>query len=423
MKQIEKGLSFESSELDIDLKTYTNAIEHYYKNFKDSVDLKNNIPIFLDTNILLRFYSISFKQRELLTKFFNDNIKNLYISGQVQKEFIKNREEVIQKYFHSALESMSENLKSDVIDKTNQYKNNHKEVLKDFDYIEKAINSQLKSFDKITEKLKKDIDALRIKNKELTFTDDFLNLINQFDQTYRIDSNESEFLKKEFNELCKNIDKSKLKNDLAKKTNFAIPGIADILEKPDNPFGDYFIYHELIKCSLDKNTDILFLTYDTTKGDWIKTNKEPHNHYILRTFQITNKSIYIIDAERFFEKQLKTNFESLINNDSNNSIFDFQEIILDYITLEKIIRAIAEFICIDKSEILPLNQIMYQLIDRDIIDENIYRDFSNVTQVKNQLTHRTSDFLKERYSDEFLLRTSLIIESLINYFNKIYSEL
>jgi predicted nucleic acid-binding protein len=147
--KIVEGKSFKSTEINVGLTTYIKSIQHYYNNFNDSIELKNDIPIFLDTNILLRYYSISFKQRELMKKFFIENKDRIYLSSQVQKEFIKNREEVIQKYFHSALESMIENLKSDIIDRNIKFKNEHKEILKDFDYVDKVIQKQIKSFEKV----------------------------------------------------------------------------------------------------------------------------------------------------------------------------------------------------------------------------------------------------------------------------------
>lgn len=426
MQKIEKGTSFESPELNIDLKAYTSAIEHYYKNFEDSIQLKNDIPIFLDTNILLRYYSISFKQRELLREFFTNNVNKLYISGQVQKEFIKNREEVIEKYFQSALESMLSNFQSNVIDKTAKYKEENSEILKDFTYLENEINKQLKGFEKISSKLKEDIDKQRIENRQLNFSDEFLDLIATFNLDFKLDLAESTFLEKEFNELTKLVDKNKLKNDLKSKKNFSIPGIADILEKPENPFGDYYIFHEMIKCSLEKKSDILFLTYDTTKGDWLKTNKDAHVHYILRVYQIANKSIFIIDAERFFKEHLKTNFESLINNTLITNITENEnakDIILDYINLEKLIRQIAEYVCIEDSETLPLNKVLYQFLDRSYINEEVYRNFSDVFQVRNQLVHRSADFINGRYNEGFLIKTLEVLKSLLDKFNELYSDL
>ncbi|MBD8082034.1 PIN-like domain-containing protein [Chryseobacterium caseinilyticum] len=426
MIKIQKNQTFKSPEISIDLKTYKKAIEHYYNNFNDALEMNNDIPIFLDTNILLRFYSISFKQRELLRMFFKDNFRKLCLSGQVQKEFIKNREDVIQKYFQSALESMSESLKSDIIDRTIKYKSDHKEVLKDFDYIDKAIEKQIKSFEKVSNDLKKDIDKFRIENKQLNFSDDFLDLIDTFNQNYKLEDDEIDFLKTEFSNLTKNLDIQKLKNDITKKVNFAIPGLADIIEKPENPFGDYFIYHEMIKCALDKKTDIIFLTYDTTKGDWMKPNKEAHIHYILKTFEITGQAIFILDAERFFEKHLKTNFESLIEDTISYHTIDNpleQDILLECVTLERIIRTIAEFVCIERSELKPSGMLLRTLVEMNIIEKDKYQQIRDVMTVRSQITHRSKEFLKQRYSNDFLIRTFDLIEELIDYLNQKYSEL
>ncbi|MFY7844307.1 PIN-like domain-containing protein [Chryseobacterium gambrini] len=426
MEKIQEGKTFKSPDINIDLNTYKKAIEHYYKNFNDALELNNNIPIFLDTNILLRFYSISFKQRELLKAFFTLNSQRIFLSGQVQKEFVKNREDVIQKYFHSALESMSKNLKSDIVDKLTKYKNDHKEVLKDFDYIDKTLQKQIKSFERVGNDLKKDIDQLRIKNKQLNFSDSFLDLINSFNQNFGLDENEIDLLKKEFDILTKGIDAQKLKNDIEKKLNFSFPGLGDMIEKPENPYGDYFIYHEMIKCALENKSDIIFLTYDTTKGDWMKSNKEPHIHYVLRTFELCNQSIFILDAERFFEKHLKTNFESLIDVAKNSHSIDNlieQDILLDCVTLERIIRTISEFVCIEKSEIKPTGILLRNLVEMNIVEKNRYEQIREIMRVRSQISHRSKDYIKERYSKDFLLKIFDELEDCIDYLNKKYSEL
>lgn len=424
--KIEEGKSFKSTEINVDLSTYKKAIEHYYSNFNDSIELRNSIPIFLDTNILLRYYSISFKQRELLKKFFIENKNRIYLSNQVQKEFIKNREEVIQKYFHSALESMIDNLKSDIIDRNIKFKNEHKEILKDFDYVDKAIQKQIKSFEKVQNDLKKDINRLKSQNKQLNFQDEFLDIITLFNQDFCLTENEREFLKKEYNILKQSIDPQKLKNDI-KKTNVAFPGLGDIIEKPESPYGDYYIYHEMIKCSLGEETDIIFLTYDTTKGDWLKTNKDPHIHYIIKTFEIANKAIFILDAERFFEKHLDTNFESLISN-SDTDYYSIenpleQDIILEFVSLERIIRTIAEFVCIERTEMKPVNMLIRALKGMNVIEDENYHQLREISMLKNHLTHRSKEYIKERYTNEALSKILDLIEENIDYLNKKYSEL
>lgn len=423
--KIREGLSFKSTEINVNLNTYKKCIEHYYENFTNSIELKNEIPVFLDTNILLRYYSISFKQRELMKKFFIDNTKRIYLSGQVQKEFIKNREDVIQRYFHSALESMITNLKSEVIDNTIKFQNDHKEILKDFDYVDKSIVKQVKAFEKVHNDLKKDIQTLKTENKQLNFLDEFLEIISQFNQDFSLDSAEQEYLKKEFDILKKDIDPQKVKNEI-KKINFAFPGLGDIIEKPDNPYGDYFIYHEMVKCALKNDTDIIFLTYDTTKGDWMRINKDPHIHYLIKTYEISNKSIFILDADRFFEKHLSTNFESLIGKDKDfysiESIIE-QDIILEFVKLERIIRTIAEFVCVERADLKPLSVIIRNLHEKEIIEDENYHQLREITMIKNHLTHKKKDYIKERYTEELLNKIYNYIENNIDYLNQIYSIL
>lgn len=422
--QITEGTSFKSTEINVDFKTYKETIEHYYKYFNDAVEVKNDIPIFVDTNILLRYYSISFKQRELLKNFLKKNSHRIYITHQVQREFIKNREGVIQKYFHTALESMVDDLNSNVVEATRQYQNNHKEILKDFEYADKAIKDQIGAFEKIKSELNKDIIKLKDENKQLHFKDPFLEIINTFNQDIKLDVVELEFLKKEFDLLTKNIDKQKLKNDLKKETNYAIPGLADILEKSENPYGDYFLYHEMIKFCLEKKLDIVFLTYDSTKGDWMKVNKEPHIHYLLKTYEITEKTVFILDAERFFKEHLSTNFESLINNKIDyysveNSVQ--QDIIIGFISLERIIRTIAEFIVMDDTK--PVSLLIRQFYETNIIDEIHFHQLKEIILAKNELSHKSKDFIEQKYTSVVLMYIYSLIEENIDYLNDVYSSL
>jgi hypothetical protein len=38
----------------------------------------------------------------------------------------------------------------------------------------------------------------------------------------------------------------------------------------------------MIKCALEKETTDIIFTYMTQQGDWLKLNKEPHIHYIIK---------------------------------------------------------------------------------------------------------------------------------------------
>ncbi|RYE12178.1 MAG: hypothetical protein EOP45_23315, partial [Sphingobacteriaceae bacterium] len=98
------------------------------------------------------------------------------------------------------------------------------------------------------------------------------------------------------------------------------PGCAEKKSK-DDPTGDYIIFHELMTYSKQNNCDVIFLTNDTTKGDWLRKDGTNHLHYIENFYLNTGQVIYIIDAERLLSDLFKTSFESLINieDDATNS--------------------------------------------------------------------------------------------------------
>jgi len=425
--KIEKGTSFNTVDIKIGLTKYKQAIEYYFENFESAKDLKNNIPIFLDTNVLLRYYSISFKQREKLEGFFKKYKEQIVLSKQVQKEFIKNREEIIEKYFQTALGGLTQQFKEDVINRITKFEEEHNEIIKDFDFLEKEINTYKPSLEKSLENLEKAIEEKRKQNKLIKFQDETLNLFTSFQQIETLTDEEIKFLSNEFDSLSKNIDPQKIKTEI-KKPNNAFPGMGDIKEKPENPYGDYLLFHEMIKYSNQTNQDIVFLTYDITKGDWLKTNKEPHIHYIQRVFEINNKSIFILDANSFFDNLFSTSFESLIPENNKIDYYSVEshlekEIIIESIGLERIIRTIANYIVIENSEKKSIDRIISDFYQQGLITEDTFNELRKVFHVKNELVHREKQYISKRYGEINLSKVLEIIQKNINLMNDLYSIL
>lgn len=130
---------------------------------------------------------------------------------------------------------------------------------------------------------------------------------------------EKVLLRSEFDSLAKTFSES----DLEKGRN-VFPGAGDIIQKPDDPYGDYLIYHEILKLMIVNNTNVIFLTFDNTKGDWMKKDKLPHLSFVENAFRNSQRAFYILDAERTLEDILNVNIDSLIGVEK------------DEITLEKL---------------------------------------------------------------------------------------
>ncbi|MEL6251959.1 MAG: PIN-like domain-containing protein, partial [Bacteroidota bacterium] len=108
-------ISFGTIVKDLKLKEYVDSIELYKSNFKKTLELKEETPIFIDTNILLRYYSISFSNRKILFDFFKKYKRRIFVTSQVQKEFVKNREDIIGRFFNETLDKLEEKAEPPVL--------------------------------------------------------------------------------------------------------------------------------------------------------------------------------------------------------------------------------------------------------------------------------------------------------------------
>lgn len=314
-----------------DIKKYKECLDIYSSNFENIIKLNNILPIFLDTNILLRYYTVSFSARKKLFTFFKDNKDRIVITKQVQKEFIKNREEVIQKFFNQVTNRIPEDFKSEIVNKLKNFLDKHKVVLKDYPYVEKELEKHKVELEDVLEKLNIDSETKYKEYKNLIWKDEFLDLLNEFQLIDNLTEEELKLVKNKFDLLKKEIGTNNI-DALLNKPNFVFPGMCDIKEKPDNPYGDFIILHEMMKYIINKKTDVIFLTFDNSKGDWMSKNKSPYLHYVQNVYMNTNKIMYILDADRTLEKLLSVDIDSLLHKDTpidfNISVDDINNIFM-----------------------------------------------------------------------------------------------
>ena len=410
-------ISFATKLKELNISSYAESIKIYLEAVENAIELKSDIPIFIDTNILLKYYSISFISRKTLFNFLKKHKKRIFITSQVQKEFVKNREDIIERFFNETLEKLEGNFKDEIKNKAQSYVERNKILFEDFPIFEKKINSLIQDIEKAQEQLEKEIADIKSRLNETKYQDEFLSLTLEMNLIDILSEEDTKFLKTEFDILKKSVDISKIKNEICKPQN-AFPGMMDIKEKPENPYGDYLIFHEILKYLNDNNTDAIFLTYDTTKGDWIKENKEPHNHYIQTCYLATGKTLFFLDAERFFNKHLKRHLNSLVSKvDYYSPKSDFEkEFILSFVGLEKIMRIIAEYVVIDNPNSSSLLRISRLFSERNYIKDGTHSELKFLIKYRNNLMHLPNhhqlDSLSDSERSEILIRLNLVIEEM-----------
>lgn len=296
------------------------ALSLYSENLESALNFENDIPIFLDTNVLLDYYKISFTERDDIIKFFDENKSRIYITNQIEKEFLKHRIDHIRSYLNSVdefvnayknIKSEIEKLKSGEIKGFNHYTkenpilvNDHSELCSELTDLNKEISTALEkifeenNFEKRISEKEEQINEIRKKlegKADIERDDPLLKIVTQFNIIDNLSEEEITFLKKQYDELYKEFEP--LKADHNSNWKYTFPGCGD---KKDDPYGDFIIYHEMIKFQCNSTKDAIFLTNDTTKNDWLLRNKvelKPYTHYIINSYSLSGHTLYIFNAK------------------------------------------------------------------------------------------------------------------------------
>lgn len=322
---IDKEFTFHKTGWDI--PTTQAALSHYNSNKKEYANwlYDSDIKIFLDTNILINLYTISQSQRKQLLKFLKKNQNRIYLTEQVSKEYLKHRLSKAQG-IRDAYKCLSNQYK-DVLESTLK---NLRNALKNFEtFSSKSIiiddlpdtSAALQTFcDKIrsvftlTEDLENElqndstaiIDSFDretgniISGLQYEYVDPILDIIANLNVLPSLEPEELSYLKESYDTLLDEFNS--VKDDKAKKDAATFPGCGDRKKNSNeqSPYGDFIIYHEMLKFIKEQQEDVLFITRDITKSDWIRLDKRPFVHYIIDMYGHTQHLIFIIPANEFF---------------------------------------------------------------------------------------------------------------------------
>ena len=317
-----------------------NAFAYYEDHKKQQKELyKSSIPIAIDTNVLLELYSISFKERNAFLKFINENAHRIIITSQVQTEYMRHRISAIQSFvktlkevegfpkkiqdslkqaFDTALSQLKSNgnrpiVLNDMSDVPNLLKE-VREFLEQHKFEEAFVNELEQKFAPLAESVKKGVaDSLGKAVYELN--DPVLAALSKTTILEKLSVEEETFLRERYDNLLNEFTQNK--QDVNKKDLYTFPGCGDRkkIKEGRDPLGDFFIYHELLSYMKNKNQDVVYLTNDVTKSDWIKPDGKPFNHYIVDTYINTGHMLYIFNARDF----TTLSFEAVAEVDSSES--------------------------------------------------------------------------------------------------------
>ena len=311
------GLEFTVKEMQEALETF------HHKKKKITEWLYNDkTPIFIDANVLLNVYFSPVPLREHLSKFLQDNQSRLYITSQVEREFIRHRLEFIDKY-RGNLKAAANKVKSAISNFEIDYGKLYKELknasvnahfvdsmpqtdalidsLETIVTNENLLSAEYSSFkeklDEVGERFNEEFDKLFDKI-DIEYRDPILSAISKINVLPPLSQSECDFVKTLYKNLLERYDADKDK--LAPYLRFPGSGENRDTAIKGEPWGDLVIYHQVLAFMAENHKDAIFLTNDKSKLDWMKKDGEPYSYYIADAYKHTGQSLFIIPEERFF---------------------------------------------------------------------------------------------------------------------------
>ena len=319
-----------------DLKLTYRAFEYYKNHLKKPKDILNEqVVIALDTNLLLDLYKMSFKERSEFLHFVNANASRIVIPAQVEIEYLRHRISHIQN-FQKTLQSLKttakdyvNTLKEACSFASSQLKRlgNTKIISNDIPEAKGKIRELIEFIDRgsfsddfkkglddiynpLDEILKEGIDSLLEQSVCELDDDPILAALSKVNILKKLSNEEISYLKGHYDSLLKVFNEKKSITE--EKDNYSFPGCGDRkkVKTDHDPYGDFFIYHELLAYMLRNKKDVFFLTRDVTKSDWIKSDGSPFKHYLVDAFKNTNQMLYVFNAEKFIPLTFAPIFET-----------------------------------------------------------------------------------------------------------------
>lgn len=330
-KKIDSNFSYTSFLNERDAAIQQSCLERYKENLSSAQQLSEGQPIFIDANVLLVYYLMPWKARRKLYAFLEQNKDRIYICDQVQREFLKHKNAVAKNYESLLVLNIPTEKQRKVTSVIEDYLFVNDDVLEAYPDFKKGLDSLLLESEHILKLLKNQVQTRLELCRQLLRQQDIATLLPQFQQLPTLEVEEFEFLKTTFKQLRAEAETFPKGNALHaidaylyKHPEKVFPGMCDIKTKPQTPYGDYFIFHELMKWQAIHRPEkpLIFLTNDVTKSDWIDGEKNPYPHYLETMYRHTENIFYTLHAESVFTKILGVDCQHLIL--SNEVVADLE---------------------------------------------------------------------------------------------------
>lgn len=321
------------------VKEVQDAMDAYHRKKKSHNDwlYNDNIPIFVDANVLLNVYFSPVPLRIHLAKFLQNNRSRLFVANQVEKEFMRHRLDFIDRYrsnltqaaknFRKACENVSVDFSNLFCQLKDASMNTNfidslpvtYEMIRDAEQISDNNHILKEEYNALQDKLKLIKEKFEEEYHELyekiniEYRDPILNAISQLNILPPLGEKENEFVENLYQKLKIRFDEGKD----SESAYLRFPGSGEKSpEEKLEPWGDLVIYHQLLVYMAEHKNDIIFLTNDKSKLDWMKKDGDPYSYYIADAYKNTGQTLFIIPVDDFLPDDYNSSEEIRLDEDS-----------------------------------------------------------------------------------------------------------
>ncbi|MFT5648048.1 MAG: hypothetical protein ACI976_002744, partial [Aureispira sp.] len=291
------------------------AIALYQEHYAVAKGLEKELVIFLDTNVLLGYYQMPLMARKALYAFLEANKSRIYICDQVGREYKKHDKKVRRNYGRQLSLEQPTTIQQNVRQQLKDYLDENEDVLGAYPEFKKELEGAVINSENIQGLLKDFAQERILRCKKQLHKYNLANLLPHFQHLEALKKQAFKFLKAEFDGLAEGIEEVDQKNFEHKVAAYlyqyptkVFPGIGDLVKKPETPYGDYCIFHEILNWTAENQPSlpIVFLTNDVTKRDWVDVDKRAYVHYLENFYHNTENVFYVLHAEEIFSTVLET---------------------------------------------------------------------------------------------------------------------
>lgn len=299
------------------LAAYQAALAHWQQ-------LPQEAAIFLDTNVLLGYYQWPLVAQQAFDAFLKERAAQVYCCYQVRMEFKRHVAKLYHQYWDQAELPWPTERQQGLPEQLADFQDAYGDVLTAYPNFKQRLQAETQQVQQCliqVAQLKK--QRLKAVKKHLR-KQDVRPLVDSLQQLPPLKHSEIAFLKAEFDELKTDALAYKAKHPMVDSLTAYLqtypeaifPGLADIAQKAAQPYGDYLIYHELMKWAKGNPTEqIIWLTNDITKRDWLQVNYQVYPHYIENFYRQTGQLLYMFPATPLLEQQFNTSFEPCLSGE------------------------------------------------------------------------------------------------------------